>query len=386
MYRKPKNAKKQDDSHARLAPSAFKGYEVCPSYVPDDEVTKAGERGTRLHKKLEEHGHKVDAEAEPEEIDAYQLKMVADYIRPFEEAAAIEKFKILREHRFNLLPLGVDGCDRGTGDLLILSKVAKHIELFDYKFGWIEVDDAEFNIQIGIYVLGCFFTYPWADTVMARILQPARDEISTHLFHREDINPILLRARTIADRTNAQADKVFNPTVDVCLWCANKANCLALHAMTLQAKDQARIQLPQGVDLDPRKFNTVAASGDVYDFAAIIEKWASAIKWQIICMAHDDGIEIPDHELREVSGKRAIIDPEGAQEILQNQFGVPLSDFLAASNPSISKMEKLVGDRAEHGVKGDAKEAMSNALMAEGIVAKGNPSRFLVRIKTKAGK
>jgi hypothetical protein len=47
-------------------------------------------------------------------------------------------------------------CDKGTGDLLSSDKKRAHIDLMDYKFGWIEVDDAEDNIQLGIYVLGAF--------------------------------------------------------------------------------------------------------------------------------------------------------------------------------------------------------------------------------------
>lgn len=381
MKKQPKKPA-AESTHAVQSPSTFKAREICPSYVPDEETTAAAERGSALHLLLQNHGHKARTKArELDELDETQLGMVCDYIEPFEKLKGV---KIIREHRFNLKPLKIVDCDKGTADLLLLDEKRAHIDLMDYKFGWIEVDDAEDNIQLAIYVIGAFSENPWAKTVMAHILQPARDEVSTHLFRRSDVEPILLRARTIAERSNRLAGVEFNPRVDNCLWCDYKASCLALHGMILKAAKQAKLALPAGC-LVPDDFNDLANSGDVYDFAEIAIKWAQAVKWKIIQM-NMAGAEIPGHELRETNGKRIIVDPCGAQEVLETKFQVPLAEFLAVSSPSITACEKLVAKHAEHGEKGKTQQEMSTALMAEGMIATGNPSRFLVRINTKADK
>lgn len=371
-------------THARLAPSAFKGYEVCPSYVPDQNVTKASERGTELHGKLQEHEDDAHLFVD-EEADAHQLALIGEYIAPFLKDAKKLGGKVLKEHTFNLRGLKVEGCTQGTGDLLILwMKSRMGIDLFDYKMGWWEVEDAEQNIQLWIYVLGCLIENKWAKWVRVHILQPARDEISVAEFERSDVERLLLRARTIADRVNERAGIEFNPQIDTCLWCANKANCLALHEMALNISHQADLKLPN-VDLRLEDFNSLTEAGDVYDAADIVAKWAQAIKWKITQFAVD-GNDVPGHNLVETDGKRIIVDPEGAYEVLRDKYSVELSEFLAASNPSITKLLKAAGSKAEHGQMGKTQAAASSDLMDAGVVTSTQPSAYLVRVKPKKEK
>ncbi len=389
MTKKRKSEPVTESTHAKLGPSTFKAREICPSYVPDEESTKAAERGTMLHNILEEHGAKaVKAKAarKLEEIDEVQLEMICNYTRPYEAGRVFDKdlavTEIIREHRLNLKPLKITDCDKGTADLLILDRGRAHIDLMDYKLGWIEVDDAEVNIQTGIYAVGALFEFPWAQTVTVHILQPARDEVSTALISREEIQSWLLRAKTIAARVIAEAGKTFNPLVDNCLWCDYKGSCLALHRMVLKAAEGAQLAVPDGL-LTPEDFNDPDQSGVLYDFAEILIKYAQAIKWKIITMS-EEGIQIPGHELRVTNGKRVVVDATGALEILVNKFGVDQQDYIAALNPSISALEKLVSAAADYGSKGERVKEMSSELMGEGMLALGNPSKFLVRIKTKA--
>ena len=50
-------------THAKLAPSAMKGFEICPSYLPSKGATKASERGSELHDLMEEHEDEADQHA-----------------------------------------------------------------------------------------------------------------------------------------------------------------------------------------------------------------------------------------------------------------------------------------------------------------------------------
>ena len=313
------------------------------------------------------------------------MEKITNYISPYLKHAKAVKAKIQKEHTFNLRDLHIWSCEQGTGDLLIVLK-HEFADLFDYKFGWWEVDDAEVNIQMWVYVLGVFIENPRVKVVNVHVLQPARDEVGTATFERSQFDELLLRAQTIADRVKAKAGKEFNPVIENCLWCANKADCAALHEMVLRVRDQAKLTLPENEDLTVESFELAGGktktAGQVYDFADVIQKWASQVKWKITQLARD-GHDIPNHHLQEVSGKRSVVDPVGAFEVLRDSYDLSLEEFLVCSNPSVTKMLKAAGAKAEHGEKANTQQAASASLMEAGVLTASAPTAYLVRDRTK---
>ncbi len=384
---KPKQAPLEDlfaagaQRHARIGPSTMKSRELCPSYQSDYEDTAASRRGDMLHAILETHGHKALGRKEAlklDERDSLALEKICGYTKPFETQRNVV---IHREYEFNLKPLEVEGCDLGTGDLLCI--LGEHADLLDYKMGFWEVDDAEVNLQIWLYVLGVFYNFPKVKTVMAHILQPARDEVSTHLFTRDDIGKMLLRARTVADRVNQLDGVEFNPVFLNCLFCDGKATCTAMHKLALTGAKTADLVMPKGTGkLNPEDFNDIVNAGTILNVVEIIKKWADAMKWRITDLARA-GTDIPGHELVEVNGKREVIDGIRAQEISQDH-GVDLIEYLSACKPSLTELQKLVAAKAKRGEKEAAKKELVAALVDDGIVVTGNPKSYLNRIETKS--
>jgi uncharacterized protein DUF2800 len=370
-------------AHARLGPSSLKAVEICPSYTNKAGESAAAAIGTAAHKLMEKYGVRVEESPEFRYLACDQqmeaLQVIAEYVRPFEEAADTCKIadrpKRHAELKLDLSSLGIEGCDFGTADLVL--EYANGVDLFDYKFGWIEVEDAETNIQTLVYALGCFAAFPKATWVRVHILQPNCDMISTANFGREHIPAALLRAQTVASRKWAMAGKEFHPVTSNCLWCGSKATCKALHAFAL--KTLPALQLPADINLDWESFNDISQAGNVYDVAKLVERWAKDMRERITGLAIE-GEDIPGKMLRTVSGKARIVDAFGVWEKCRDEFNLSLEEFLSTTDPSITKLESAIAAPEPRGNKGKKKDEVRQAMMAEGYIVSGPPSAFLVDV------
>jgi hypothetical protein len=379
--------------HARLGPSQFKSREICPSYKPTQGESKAAKIGTKLHGLMEEFGVDVNRSPEFAELDCgsqiSMLEMVAEYVRPF-ELRATSKSNIHREVELDLTSYNIPDCEFGTADLVIewdpteSKQLPTHADLFDYKFGWIEVDDPEINSQGWLYALGVFVKFPHIKTVTVHLLQPARDEIGTHTFSRQDITRMLARALAIAHRVQKLAGKEFNPIASNCIWCANKGHCKPFHEMALVVVDKAPIVIDdelasmlspdnlQGDDL------LIYKGSALYDLAKQMEGWADAIKRRIIALA-EDGWEIAGKKMKHVSGKTSITDPEGVVSLIAQDFDKPMDEVIASiCDVSIGKVDSYVASMTEKGGKDAAKSGFRQKILGEGMVYIGAPTKYLI--------
>lgn len=379
--KKPAKTSPSPRSHARLGPSGYKSVEICPSYISTPGDSAASIAGTKLHDLLERFGINVKEEPEFEFLDAGEkmlmLEKIVDYVEPYEKSAK----KIDREVQLDLTSYKLPDTEFGTADLIITENPTT-LHLMDYKFGKLEVDDAEENIQIWIYVLGAFVKYPKAKTIGAHVLQPARDEISTASFSRDDIPMMVLRARTIAERRAKRSGVEFNPVVQNCLWCNNKANCVALHNFALKSAKYAALVMPAVTSLQPEDLNDMETiihlGSDIYDLAKLMEGWSDAMKRKITQLTID-GHEITGKRLRQVGGKSSVKSVPETIDYIEEVTGSPREEILAAvADVSITKAENYVASLAPKGDKGKAKDELRAELGHRGYIQVGNPSAYLV--------
>lgn len=370
------------NDHAALSPSALKNYEICPSWqpLPDDEHrdTSAADRGTRLHKYLEEG---IPAEISQEEKNT--LLSMQDYVQDI--LKNIVNPIMCMEIKLDLSPYEIPGCTHGTADLLVWDGETRVLHLIDYKFGKIEVEDPETNPQIWAYVLGAFEINKKALSLVAHILQPYCDTIGTHTFLRSDIPRLRVRLQIISARVHASLPNQI-PTWDNCQYCGAKAFCGALHKLALKTIQQNELAtVPETLVhneflvmqedvkiLDPQVASTL------YDLANLLESWSKSVRTTIAL--RDDADEIPDHSLVITSGKRTIKDPLGARDEL-NKLGVSDDEILSIAELPITKVEGLVSASVEKGDKKKTLASLSETLLAEGILEIGNPARYLRRSK-----
>jgi hypothetical protein len=355
---------------------------VCPSYENDKETSRAADEGDMLHGIMEKHHIKAlqskEFKALGDERQISMIEMVVGYITPIIKAA---KTDVEYEVELNLRPLKLRDTEFGTADVLAGQRTKRHADVIDYKFGWLEVDDAEFNIQGWLYALGAFLKCAWADTVTVHFLQPRRDEISSHTFDRSRMTEMLLRAQTINERRHELAGKEFNPVVSNCTWCANKAGCKALHGFILQLDGKVPLRFPAEVKtFDPPRFKDPKTAGVLYEFADMIGRWGWDMKRRITDLVANEGFEIQDFSLKTRKGNTTIIDPYRAVEIARDQFGVKvetLDDFLAIAEPSLHGIETAIGALQPRGAKGSTKDKFRLELAKEGIIESGRPSSWL---------
>ncbi len=369
-------------THSENSPSSLRALELCPSFVNTNSgPSKAGERGTKLHGVMEEHGADADQVSDEQETmdDKEQLELIADYMRPVEREAVKNKAKIRREFVIDLRPLRIPKCEKGTADVAIF--YPKRAAIFDYKFGWVEVDDAEVNLQVLIYGAGVLLSSPKLEEVEVTILQPARNEVSVAVIKRSDLSRIILRAQTVVARKTELAGKTFTPNLKTCVWCARKATCLALHQFALVLVGDAELKVDRRFrKMKPEDINEPAHAGYAHDLAKVMESWSKAVKRHVTQLALD-GQDVDSYRLVEVDGKRIMLDAEGCFEILKKKYKLTLSEFLSVSNPSVTKTLKLIADKVPRGEKQKISKAASDVLVNEGVLTQTSPSAYLVKIE-----
>lgn len=375
--------------HSRLGPSGFKSVEVCPSYVNDSKETLAATKGSLAHGLLEQHHINVTRHQEFLLLDSddqqYSISLIAGYMEELYRGKIDGAWTIEREVELDLKMYQIPDCEFGTADELLHCKATNEAHLVDYKFGWWEVDDAEYNIQGWLYALGVFARLPWCSWVTVHFLQPKRDEVSTYRFNRQaDISRMLVRAKAIAERRKEKAGVEFSPVMSNCLWCGNKASCKALHEIALKVMSKTPVLFPENVDdLTPETFNDPESAGMVHEIAQLMEKWADQIKRRITQLALE-GWEIPGKDIRHVSGKTRIIDPIRVYEIMEDKYGIDINRFLADfCDVALGRLESHAGSIAARGEKDNAKKELRKLFAAEGLVTVGQPSAYLVDAKSK---
>jgi hypothetical protein len=341
--------------------------------------------GTKLHDLLERFGMNVSEEREFMDLDSDEqhsaVEKIAAYIEPFESGA----LKIYRELQVDLRGWNIPDCEFGTVDLAIDSGKGV-FDMMDYKFGRIEVDDPETNIQMWAYALGIFAKFPKCKIIRIHILQPLRDEVGTATFSRTDIEKMHIRAQTIALRVRERAGKDFNPVLHNCRWCSNKANCTPLHEIALHIKKGASITIPnESVPLTKEAFNSNAViiqyGSQVYDIADLMEQWGGSMRRKITSLVAE-GHEVIGKRIIHKGGKTVVANAKVAAVELASQFNTtPIQIFEELAQFSMGSIDTMSANSAPKGAKDATKQEVRNRLRKAGVLTVGAPSCYLIDVK-----
>jgi len=120
----------------------------------------------------------------------------------------------------------------------------------------------------------------------------------------------------------------------------------------------------------------------VMQVVPLIEEWAKEIKSRALDMARN-GEHIPGYTLRHRSGKRMVKDLLPAWEILNDEFGVELDEFLPACSVSIGAIEDAVKAKAQKGEGAKNLRQLNTRFAQEGIVTTAPDIDYLAKNKTK---
>jgi hypothetical protein len=350
-------------THAKHSPSSLKNKEICPHWQNRPGSSAAADEGTRMHEAAET--------GTLDELNPEQRVQVQDCI----DEVFRRQSEIKNCSRYNELRLDVAGMTFGTADVVLVGKSTA--TLIDYKMGRVPVDPAETNLQGWAYALGVFDAFDvLAVTVV--FLQPRCDMISEFTFYRDpDYGRMAARVAEVIRKAEDDSSP-FNPHPDNCEYCGCKAECPALASKALAVATQYSDELQLPEEMHPSNITEPKQMALALRLAPVLMDWAQSVRKHALDMVLA-GQEIPGYGLRYRAGQRIIKDLPLVWEIIQQEFAVPLHEFLPACSISVSALEKAVKNQQERGKGAAAIRRMNQLLTAEGLCTTGDEVCYLAK-------
>lgn len=277
----------QADEHARLSPSAAKGWWECAGRIAlearyPDRGNRASDRGTALHyiakvcllESVRAHQfidqevpvHKPGQEPRTYEFTEADSDIVQDYVDTILSMARGCELRVEQKIDFSHA-VGVPG-QFGTGDAVIADTKNRELIVADLKTGYHYVEVAE-NKQLMIYAVGVMIEMGMAyefDTVRLCIYQPDHGGMREWVTTVADLEAFALELKVRGQRV-LQAEAMLkdvghveefkdwaaqflnpNPNEEACAWCRAMADCPSQRAK-LERVVQADFDRPDSVKL-----------------------------------------------------------------------------------------------------------------------------------------
>lgn len=364
-------------AHARRSPSGFGSLSVCLHFQNDNSrpahpMTLSGER---IHQASEVRS--TASLADPVEVELAQKCI--DYFNGFPTS----EWTHLPEMRFEVFE-GI----YGFADLTLLHKDMKKACLQDLKTGYRKQASAETNIQMQMYTLGIFDKWPSIEEVEVHLIYPRLDIVDVHTWKREpDYEQIKLRVIALERRAEAvqKGELVaYQPDSEICQWCKHAGTCPALHQLALPVAQAYASARPEDLTIpdayDPALIESPDVMAKAKVVAGIMKKWCESVDYWALQMRLNQGVEIPGTTLATRAGTKKINDPNEALRIAQ-EHGVTFEEFLTTVDVSASQLLDIVHGKAARGKKGQAKEALEDALLDSGALSVGADTMYLRKSK-----
>ena len=413
----------EDRVHHPYSPSTLQNLEACPCYEGRQTTHIRAIAGTKAHKVTEtlvddNSLDDDDAEAAAECLDFYQqrLRMLEesrnkivgelavqlagddshpDITWPNADSQTPEILELQETYLpiddkvfLELVPnadaeifriLRVIGTTAGYFDRAIIDHTGIYAEAFDWKFGLWQIEKCENNLQAISYVLGLFKKFPTLQAVRFFFKQPALDLVSEHLFKREQIPALYLRACVVVARAREARGKgdfsTANPTIPGCLFCKHIGVCpkVADFACKIGSKF-APLKIPASVT--PTMIQDPQNTGLGMQLAQVMKVWSDAFRQVTADRVLNNGAPLPaGYKLVTREGSRKVIDMDGfrkqALQILTEE------EFSTTLDVSLGAVEKAISDKSPRGFKKDAIKNFKSCLEENNLVERGNGCAYL---------
>ena len=360
-------------THARRSPSALKMFEISPCYLPNNDTNEAAERGSICHEAIE-----TGDDSKLTDIELAWVTKARNYIEPYLNDAV----QVWQEIR---LEISHDGevLTYGTCDLLILAPEGR-LHLIDYKFGAWPVDEADRNRQMQAYAVGAFQAHPEVTEIETHIVQPPRDEVTTHVYKSSEAQHLSdTIAGIIADAKHAEEKGIFVPAFDTCGFCGRLGECpvaqMRFRSTMEQWSDKRWENLPRTVK--PSRIKAGDA-GDMMKMGSLAKSWGYAVTRLIGDMELMGEIDMPEGYFRIT--QTSIEWAEDAVDLLSKNLSdsewsasIPPDKFLSTLAPQRKKLVDLVREAAPKGMKGTNEQAFIEFLKEEEILRDGDTKTYL---------
>lgn len=329
--------------HAKHSPSSLKNKEICPGWLNDPTAdTERADEGTKLHLAAQ-----TGNLAGLTDDQAAAVNVCLEYVRELLPTNC----QLYRE-----IKLDVDGLTWGTADVVAWDEVNEFVDVVDYKFGRLPVDDAEVNLQGWCYVLGAMKRFG-AKKGRVTFILPRLGIVSEHTFSEDDLPILRRRIETVIERAEKHKPSDLNATDPIlCKRCGCAGWCVELARRNVKSLSKMGHNLPES--LDPTKITEPAQISNVLDIVPAIEQWIKKIK-EVALERAKKGEEIPGYHMVTIKGHRTISDPASVWAVLSTFYKDKISadEFVKCCNISVTELDSLLkklGDKSK--VEGELKE------------------------------
>lgn len=372
-------------AHAHIGPSSLKSHALCAGFekLHENDVpahTKAAAAmGTRIHEAVEVRN--PDLLETELEVSIYH-DLIRDLDLRLEEVFPGGGYELEQEIRLPIWMPGVKNEFFGTCD--ILARRGHVALLHDHKTGVGAVDAPPNNLQAKAYCVGVFDRHPELTEIHVSFSVPQRGELLVGVHHKEELPDIRSEIASILRRAEATQPKWLGGSPDLeelspnahCRFCCHQGYCpaqLALVGLVMGGTRWLPEQAPKPEDL--KSPQDIAQWLPV---ARYVGRWSETVLASAKAMA-EAGEDIPGNVLKFLGAPRQVRNVDKFLEVA-DAYGVGESDILRVCSIPLSKVERLVGGKAEKGNKGHAAADFAAALEDEGAVVRGTPRYSLVAV------
>ena len=326
--------------HHAISPSALEYYSRCAHYMKSDAPSDAAERGTRMHKAVEENRPEMIADEEDRNEVLRTLLFKQTLLAEHPDYTLINEAKIHGTLNF------------GTADALMLSSDGTRAILHDSKFGKVPVQGPGENLQMKNYAAILFDMYPQLREVECYITQYACHELPLmHVFRKEEMGPHLQEIDAVIQRRRNKDQYPPTPDYVVCQYCQRKAECSAWSGIvTTTSRSAFALPTPDSF-LVGIQYADPAQAVAVYLLAGMLggdEGWCKQVKKAIVTRATSDpefmaSLEANGLKFTSRAGNWVVKDQVGLKAHL-NEQGWNDSDILACAKVNAKKLAERAAD------------------------------------------
>ena len=357
------------DKHHKYGPSGLASYEKCPRFEKreqrEGEAHPVAIEGTMLHAKVELR--------DVTNLNSEQTTMVENALA-FMDKHTQGSDNVEQETVLDICKKEDDTyVSFGTTDLVAHFYDKKHAVSIDWKFGWTPVAHPETNLQVWCYVVGLFEKYDYIETVDAHVYMARYGKSETFSFSRSaDLNRMKLRILTVVERVEKEAE--HTPSTEACLYCAAKGTCpaLASHALSLVEEKPFDIVKMVSEITDPVQMEKVLKAVDLLD------PWCKEVKEKAKHMILN-GDNVLGYGIRERKGSPTMGNPSDVYDAVKDK--VTIEEFNSTCDVKLTKLKKLVREKAPKGTKGLSEELLVSTLKQKSLLTDPEPSLVLYKRK-----
>lgn len=373
----------EESEHSKKGPSSLRAIELCSAFEQLQRDTTAADEGELAHKYFEKHLLKHDHAKLMTFSDDMQghIHKVWDYMNEGFLGGEQNEDYILYEKKVDLREAKIPDCDKGTVDIVYFPNGdQKYCKAADYKMGFIEVDDAEQNIQAWMYAVGLWLAFPALDRIDFEIIQPKANCISRATFYRSDLENFITRAFMIVRKSEQGRSIRRTPNTGYCRFCSKLGTCKEARTEWENFPEKLKFECPSPNAWQNRLENNDAAAL-VFNYCKSLEKQCKKMCDDIANAQKDGMLEVSGHRLATRKGTTSINDLVGLRDFVLAEYDISEEEYLLAQKPVLAKLTSLVRALAERGKKKDEEALFLQKLHDEAYVRTAAPSSWLEQIK-----